>query len=135
VYIADTTYGGLKTQYLNMANDYLSNKYYSDTVYIKDSVNGWLYIKDTVRKNTLTGRGLEYSLNYPKVTTIITLPAPKVRQVYIGGQFSGNQSNPISKVEVGLLYKDKKDQVFGVHVGYTNQIQYGISSYWKIKLK
>jgi len=134
VYIPDTSYRGLKRQYLDMADDYLSNKYYSDTVYIKDSINGWLYIKDTVRKNTLTGRGLEYSLSYPKVTTIITLPAPKVRQLYIGGELHGNKISPISVVAVGLLYKDKKDQIFGVSVGYSDQIIFGVSSYWKIKL-
>lgn len=135
VYIADTTYKGLKTQYLNMADDYLSNKYYSDTVYIKDSITGWLYIKDTVRKNTLTGRGLEYSLNYPKITTIITLPAPKVRQVYIGAELHGNVISPIAVAAVGLIYKDRKDQMFGLSIGYSDQIIYGVSSYWKIKLK
>lgn len=135
LYIPDTTYKGLKAQYFTMANDYLSSKYYSDTLKINDSITGWVYVKDTVQKNLLMGRGYEYSLSYPKVTTIITLPAPKVRQLYVGGQLSGNQSSPISKAEVGLLYKDKKDQVFGVHVGYSNQIIYGISSYWKIKLK
>lgn len=135
VYIADTTYRGLKTQYLNMADDYLSNKYYSDTVYIKDSINGWLYIKDTVRKNALAGRGLEYLLNYPKVTTIITLPAPKVRQLYFGGELHGNLISPVALAAVGLIYKDRKDQMFGLSVGYSDQIIYGVSSYWKIKIK
>jgi hypothetical protein len=135
VYIADTSYRGLKTQYLNMADDYLSNKYYGDTVYIKDSITGWLYIKDTVRKNTLTGRGLEYFLNYPKVTTIITLPAPKVRQLYFGGELHGNLISPVALAAVGLIYKDRKDQMFGLSVGYSDQIIYGVSSYWKIKLK
>jgi hypothetical protein len=135
MYIPDTSYRGLKRQYFEMANNYLSNRYYSDTLKIKDSITGWIFVTDTVQKNLLTGRGYAYSLSYPKVTTIITLPAPKVRQVYIGGQLSGNQSSPISKAEIGLLYKDKKDQIFGVHLGYSNQIEFGVSSYWKIKLK
>jgi hypothetical protein len=135
LYIPDTSYKGLKRQYFEMANNYLSNRYYSDTLKINDSITGWIAVTDTVQKNLLTGRGYAYSLSYPKVTTLIIEPAPKVRQVYVGGQLSGNQSSPIAKAEVGLLYKDKKDQVFGVHLGYSNQIEFGVSSYWKIKLK
>lgn len=135
MYIPDTSYRGLKRQYFTMANDYLSNKYYSDTLKIKDSITGWIAVTDTVQKNKLVGRRYAYSLSYPKVTTLIIEPAPKVRQVYVGGQLSGNQSTPISKAELGLLYKDRKDQIFGVHLGYSNRIEFGVSSYWKIKLK
>jgi hypothetical protein len=135
MYIPDTSYRGLKRQYFAMASNYLSSRYYSDTLKINDSITGWIFVKDTVQKNLLVGRGYEYSLSYPKVTTIITLPAPKVRQVYVGGQLSGNQSTPIYKAELGLLYKNRKDQIFGVHLGYSNQIEFGVSSYWKIKLK
>ena len=57
--------------------------------------------------------------------------------MYIGGGLQGNQYNIINSINGGLLYKNKKDQIYGLSVGInTNgQIVYGISSYWKIKFK
>jgi hypothetical protein len=36
-----------------------------------------------------------------------------------------------------LLYKNKKDQIFGASLGINTNgsVVYGVSSYWKIKLK
>jgi hypothetical protein len=38
---------------------------------------------------------------------------------------------------MGLLYKNKKDQIFGVQTGVSQDLKpyVGVSSYWKIKLK
>jgi len=39
-------------------------------------------------------------------------------------------------LDIGGLYKDRKDRVFGLSVGYDGtQVVYGVSSYWKIKFK
>ena len=57
--------------------------------------------------------------------------------MYIGGGLQGNQYNIINSINGGILYKNKKDQIYGLSVGINTNGQevYGVSSYWKIKLK
>jgi hypothetical protein len=137
VYIPDTTYNGVKKQYLEAITKFLTKNYYSDTLHInKDSLFGWLVVKDTVQKNLLQGRTYSYNLSYTqKTTTIITPPPPPTRQLYIGGMITGNPTDVVSGAHLGILYKDRKDVIFGGHIGITDKIQYGISIYQKIKLK
>jgi hypothetical protein len=85
----------------------------------------------------VVGRSTQVNVKYPIIKETITLPAPKTRQVYAGGQISGNSAELINGINAGLLLKNKRDQIYGVTIGLnTNgQVSYGLQSYWKIKLK
>jgi hypothetical protein len=97
---------------------------------------GYIKITDTVQQNKFLGRSFITNVVIPEKTITITntiYPKP-TRQFYIGGGISGNKTSPINSVNVGLLYKDRRDRLFGIGASYNGQINYGISSYWKIKL-
>jgi len=97
---------------------------------------GYINIMDTVQQNKFLGRSFITNVVIPEKTITITntiYPKP-TRQFYIGGGISGNKTSPINSVNVGLLYKDRRDRIFGIGASYNGQIYYGISSYWKIKL-
>lgn len=134
-YIPDTNYAKLVLQYQDVVNQLLAKNIYQDT--IKVDTIGKILITDTVQQNRIVARQTKVNIKYPIIKETITLPAPKVRQVYIGGQVSGNQGQLVNNVNAGLLLKNKRDQIYGVTVGLNadGNISYGVQSYLKIKLK
>lgn len=133
-YLPDTSYADLLKQYQNVVYQLLNQNIYADSLKI-DSV-GYVKLIDTVSKNLITGRSYKYDLKYPIVKETITVPAKKVNQVYVGGGLFGTRLTPIQTIHLGLLFKSKKDGVVIPSVGVDKnlEIQYGIQSYWKIKL-
>jgi hypothetical protein len=133
-YVPDTSYTKLVIQYKDLVDLYTAQNVFSDTLRI-DSI-GYVNVKDTITKNIIKGRNYNYNLKYPVVTKTITLqPTPKT-QVYVGGGLQGDQYSMINEFSTGLLLKTKQDQIFGLYTGIDNngRIQYGLQSYWKIKL-
>jgi hypothetical protein len=67
----------------------------------------------------------------------ITKYAEPTRQLYVGGGINNSSLTNFRSVEAGVLYKTKKDQIFGgkVNVNVDGSITYGVQSYWKIKMK
>jgi hypothetical protein len=136
--LKDSTYKYLFDRYIELGDRYYSRHTYQQKFKI-DTI-GSITVKDTVVSNVITGRSLTYDLKYPviKETTTITIHEPykSTRQLYVGGGIWGNQKAPISGANVGLLYKDRKDRVFGGNIGvFNSELTYGVSSYWKIKLR
>ena len=134
-YLPDPNYDKLVLQYQELVKLHLSKNVQKDSVKI-DSI-GFVKVTDTVQNNIVQNRKWEYSLKYPIIKETIIEPSKKVNQLYIGGGLQGNQYNIINSINGGILYKNKKDQIYGLSVGInTNgQIVYGVSSYWKIKFK
>ena len=89
-----------------------------------------------VQQNKFLGRSYITNVTIPEKTITITntLHPKPTRQFYIGGGISGNKTSLINSVNVGLLYKDRRDRIFGIGASYNGQINYGVQSYWKIKL-
>jgi hypothetical protein len=133
-YLPDTNYAKLLEQYVALSAKFLQMGIYQDTVKL-DSF-GYAAIKDTVSKNTLVGRSVNYRIKVPKITETITIPEKKVNQVYVGGMIGGYREQIVNQINAGLLLKTKKDQIIGVNAGINTQgqIVYGVQSYWKIKL-
>jgi len=133
-YLPDTSYIGLIKQYEELVKELLAKNIFSDSIKI-DSI-GHVYITDTVSRNLLTGRSTHYSLKYPIIKETIIIPEKKRNQVYFGGSLEGSQLTPINQINIGLLLKSKSDKIFGISAGIDKggQIQYGVSSFWKIKL-
>ena len=134
-YLPDPNYDKLVLQYQELVKLHLSKNVQKDSVKI-DSI-GFVKVTDTVQNNIVQNRKWEYNLKYPIIKETIIEPPKKVNQLYIGGGLQGNQYNIINSLNGGLLYKNKKDQIYGLSVGInTNgQVVYGVSSYWKIKFK
>jgi len=133
-YIADTNYPKLKAQYDALVAAYLVKNIYADTV--KLDTLGYVSVADTVYKNEIHNRSYRYSYKIPTVTVTntITKYAPAKGALFIGGGITGNK-NGVELLQGGLLYKSKKDKVFGLNLGINgnSQIVYGVQSYWKIK--
>ena len=134
-YLPDPNYDKLVLQYQELVKLHLSKNVQKDSVKI-DSI-GFVKVTDTVQNNIVQNRKWEYNIKYPIIKETVIQPPKKVNQLYIGGGLQGNQYNIINSVNGGILYKNKKDQIYGLSVGInTNgQVFYGVSSYWKIKFK
>lgn len=134
-YIPDTNYRKLLIQYQNLLGLYLTKNIQKDSLKI-DSI-GYVSVTDTVTKNLISNRKFSYNLTYPTITNTITLPAKPRNQLYIGGALEGNPTSMINQINAGLLWKNKKDQIFGGYVGIDKDamFQYGVQSYWKINLR
>ena len=136
-YYPDPMYDSLVVQYRELAKDFLAKNIYEDT-FLLPNLKGSLRIKDTVKNNKLMGRSYEADYQIPTVKETITITEhalPK-RQLYVGGGLAANLSG-FGNAQVGLLYKDRKDKLFGAFVSIqpTGSIAYGVQSYWKIRLK
>ena len=134
-YLPDPNYDKLILQYQEIVKLHLAKNIQRDSVQI-DSI-GFVKVTDTVQNNVVQNRKWEYNIKYPIIKETIIQPPKRVNQLYIGGGLQGNQYNIINSINGGLLYKNKKDQIYGLSVGVnTNgQLVYGLSSYWKIKIK
>ena len=134
-YLPDPNYDKLVLQYQELVKLHLAKNIQKDSVQI-DSI-GFVKVTDTVQNNIVQNRKWEYNLKYPIIKETIIEPSKKVNQLYIGGGLQGTQYNIINSINGGILYKNKKDQLYGLSIGVnTNgQVVYGLSSYWKIKFK
>ena len=134
-YLPDPNYDKLVLQYQELVKLHLAKIIQKDSVQI-DSI-GFVKVIDTVQNNIVQNRKWEYNIKYPIIKETIIEPPKKINQLYIGGGLQGNQYNIINSINGGILYKNKKDQLYGLSIGVnTNgQVVYGLSSYWKIKFK
>ena len=132
-YVPDTNYAKLVAQYQEVVNQLLAKNIMQDSVAI-DSV-GYVKITDTVQKNLIVGRSVQSKISYPIITETITLPAKKTNQLYVGGAILGS---PAPNAIMGsALLKTRNEKMFGgsLSINTYGDLQYGIHSYWKIKLK
>lgn len=139
-YIPDTNYPGLLEQYRKLGNQHFTQNIYS-TTFPLDTL-GSVTVVDTIQANNLIGNKLITNLVIPEKTITIVKPSPPKRQFYVGAGVTADNVSVSSGaatgnlgVQTGVLYKDKKDRVFGANVGYDGTLNYSLSTYWKIKIK
>jgi hypothetical protein len=134
-YQADTSYPKLKKQYEDLAKDYAAKRVYVDSVNVGKF--GHIQIIDTVVKNKLSKRTTKDNFKIPvvKETVTITKYAQPERQLYLGGGVNASTSSGIRSIEGGLLYKTKKDQIYGLKATTTIDgiTTFGVSTYFKLK--
>lgn len=138
IYMLDTSCDLVKERFQKVVKAHTTKNMYIDTILI--DTFGKIYVYDTVQFNTLGNRGIVKNYTIPIITRTIKVPAEPKRQLYIGGGLDGtyiNKTPMINTAKVGMLYKTKKDQIYGASVGVSinGYLMYGIQSYWKIKLK
>jgi hypothetical protein len=140
-YLPDTNYDALVKKYIGLVDKYLATNISLDSIRI-DSI-GYVRIVDSISKNMIVGRSVNYKLKYPTikeiVTKTITVPEEKRRQVYVGG---GVFVDPVAdnvlfkNVNAGFLYKTKKDQILGAGVQWDGKtVNYGLSTYLKLSFR
>jgi hypothetical protein len=129
-YLPDTNCAKLLVQYQNVVNELLVKNIQEDSIRI--DTNRYVKITDTVQKNVVIGRSSYINISYPVVREYIK-DLPK-NQVYIGGGIQGVPG--LNAISAGALFKNKKDQIFIGSLGITTKgdFQYGVQSFWKIKL-
>lgn len=125
----------LKSQFNKLVDAHVVKNIYKDSIAI-DSF-GYVYITDTVQFNKLGKRTFTEKYKIPVVTKTVTEQAPPKRQLYIGGTIGINNVFTIDNASAGLLYKNKKDQIYSIHAGVdmNGQFVYSAGTYWKIKLR
>lgn len=133
VFIADSNYDKLKLQYELLAKNYATRNIYRDSVQL-DTL-GFIVLTDTLQYNKVQSRFYQHNYKLPTVIGYVQ-PQPR-RQLYIGGGISIDKSLEMTNIQAGLLYKNRKDQIFGLHTGISQNLTpyFGGSMYWKIKLK
>ncbi len=132
-YVPDTNYAKLVAQYQEVVNQLLAKNIMQDSVAV-DSV-GYVKITDTVQKNLVVGRSVQTKISYPIIRETITLPAKKTNQLYVGGAIL---ASPAPNAIMGsALLKTRNDFLFGgsLSINTYGDLQYGVHSYWKVKLK
>ena len=132
-YVPDTNYAKLVVQYQEIVNQLLAKNIMQDSLAI-DSV-GYVKITDTVQKNLIVGRSVLSRISYPIIRETITLPAKKTNQLYVGGAILGTPAP--NGIMGSALLKTRNDFLFGgsLSINTYGDMQYGIHSFWKIKLK
>ena len=132
VFVANANYDFLKTQYDRLVKAYKVRNIYVDSVAI--DTFGYLNINDTIQYNNISSRTLKYNFSIPLVSDKI-VSEPK-NLFYAGGGL-GIHNSTIHHIQASLLYKPKKNNVFGVHIGVgtSGRIYYGGSAYWLINNK
>ena len=101
---------------------------------------GFGFLTDTISQNKILSRKIEWNFQIPTIyNTKIVKELPK-RQFYyrVGADF--NKTDFIQSAKFGILYKDKKDKIFGLNLGVINANNnltpyVGGSLYWKLSFK
>lgn len=133
----------LTQQYNDLVKQFLSIKNYKDSITLKDTAGnrvGVVNLDQTVSENTLKSTQSSYQLYFPHTTTTITntiYPKPR-SQVYFGGGVSSSLNSGNLSVDLGLLFKNKKDNVLQLSGGYdlfTGKPLFKIGYYQKISFR
>lgn len=131
--IPDTNYAVLKAQYNELVEKFLTKNLY-DQSYQVDTL-GSIRVQDTVSRNFIAGRKLTYDLKTREINTTTTIREPYIpkRQLYYGGGIYGNQYQPIQGAELGIMYKNRKDNIiqFKVQSNFSLLPSFGIGYYKK----
>lgn len=129
---------------LAILKDYYTKYKYEDKVAVDKY--GFGTISDEVTQNRIVSRSIIWDLKIPIVKeTIVVKELPK-NQLYIGGGIGFDKINFINQINTGLLWKTKKDKIYGLNLGLANTTlnlgssqttltpYIGVSMYWKIRL-
>lgn len=112
VFIPSPDCDELKAQYEELALLYKTRNIYFDSIPI--DTFGYAYLLDTLQYNKFQSR--EFTLDYSIPVITNTEVSEPSHLFYMGGGLSLGD-NKINQVQLGLLYKPKKNNVFGIHAG------------------
>ncbi len=85
--------------------------YYSDTIPNK---YGNFIVNDTLRGDSIIGRGIKTNISVPTITKTYTIQAQQRTIVYMGAGLIGNQGTPLFGTSANLALKTKNDKVYSI---------------------
>lgn len=129
---------------LALLKDYYSKVLYKDVLVLPDSL-GTVAVTDTISQNRILGRTFNANVKQRTIKeTTIVKELPKTK-VFYGLEGGFNKADFVSSVGAGVLINTKKDKIYQLGLGVTNQTTDGTNGgftpyvrggvYWKIKLK
>ena len=129
---------------LALLKDYYSKVLYKDTLILPDSL-GIVALNDTISQNKILGRTFNASVKQRTIKeTTIVKELPKTK-IFYGLEGGFNKADFVSSVGAGVLINTKKDKIYQLGLGVTNQTTDGTNGgftpyvrggvYWKLKLK
>jgi len=116
----------------NVVTDSLGNKPSGDL--------GFGILTDIISQNRIESREIDWFFKIPTVyNTTIVKELPK-NEFYIGFGTGIDQTNGLNNLSGNVLFKNKKQNIYGLNVGISNQLgEYkpfvGGSMYWKLGKK
>ena len=127
-----------------LLKDYYSKVLYKDVLVLPDSL-GTVAVTDTISQNRILGRTFNANVKQRTIKeTTIVKELPKTK-VFYGLEGGFNKADFVSSVGAGVLINTKKDKIFQLGLGVTNQTTDGTNGgftpyvrggvYWKLKLK
>lgn len=138
-YQPSTNYDVLIKQYQEILSKFLAQNTYKDSLQLKDSTGanvGVVNLHDMVSENMIKSRNPTYQLRFPHTTESMKITKTvNKRQFYFGGEVKGAQTSFLTGASLGVLYKDRKDKIYGLGTGWmNNEIFFEAKTYWKISL-
>lgn len=101
---------------------------------------GFGFLTDTISQNRIISRKIDWNFQIPTIYNTKVVKELPIRQLYYGIGAGFNKTDFIGSAKLGVLYKDKKDKIFGLDLGVLNTNNnvtpyIGGSIYWKLSLK
>jgi hypothetical protein len=122
--------------------DFFVKNVYKDTLELNDDL-GFVFLIDTITKNTLTDRKWTTYIKQKNIQDVKTVEEVKKKEYFIGMNANLDGVNYLNSVGTGIMMKDKKDKIYQLNVGLsTNQPNTSTSQFrpyigggmfWKIK--
>jgi hypothetical protein len=119
----------------DILKDYFARRFYVDTLDLGEK--SFVIVKDTITENKILSRVFESSITERIINDTLFLAELPKRQMFVGFQMGFDKKDIFNYGGLNLLYKDKKDKIFGFGLGINSNSQPTImgSLNWKIKLK
>ena len=123
--------------------NYYSKVVYKDVLVLPDSL-GTVAVTDTITQNKIAFRTFDAKVKQRTIKeTTIVKELPKT-QVFLGFNGGFNKKDVISNVGAGVVVKTKKEKLYQIGIGVTNNVTDGTNGslspfinagiFWKIKL-
>ena len=127
-YIHDTSHV-IDTAYV--IGDYYSTYFYKDSLKLSDTLK--ICISDSVTKNKIKSRKVDYTLRLP-VTTIIHVTPEKKYNIYGGFGIVGNKEG-LNYIGPEVLVRTRTKELYGIGIGIDNKFRYNLNlkAYWRLK--
>jgi hypothetical protein len=103
-----------------LLKDYYSKVSYKDTLLLSDSL-GTVSILGTITQNKILDRTFNASIKQRIIKDTVSVKELPKTKIYYGPEGGFNHTNLVSHLGIGVLVKTKKDRVYSLGVGYSNQ--------------
>jgi len=114
---------------MSLLKNYYSKVSYKDTLRLSDSL-GIVSILDSITQNRIFTRTFNASIKQKTIKDTINVKELPKTKIYYGPEGGFNHTNLVSHLGIGVLVKTKKDRVYSLGVGYSNQRVDKANSTW-----